>query len=202
MTTIDASGPLPRRALRALAALGALAVVFGICLAAVRLTHHGPNDPSSSGAAQGARPLPRAAAAPVTSLPGLAAPTGDPELPSLAGLHPRRGAAVQAAGPFDDRLTLADLRFDGKAVHASARVTSDVSDVLEFASRAGFYDASGRLVATATYTYHLDEEHPDAHPETPGGIPSEVKVFSIAVPAEARGSAVSAAVGVTVLVNE
>ncbi|WP_323101333.1 hypothetical protein [Intrasporangium sp. YIM S08009] len=198
MTTIDASGPLPRRALRALAALGALAVVFGISLAAVRLTNHAPGDASSPVAA----PISRAVATPVTVLTGLAAPTGDPELPSLSGLHPRRGDAVRAAGPFDDRLTLTGLRFDGKALHASARVTSDVSDVLEFASRAGFYDASGRLVATATYTYHLDEDHPDAHAHGADGTPDEVRTFSITVPAEARGTAVSAAVGVTVLVNE
>ena len=202
MTTIDAPGPLPRRALRAPAALGALAVVFGISLAAVRLTHHGPGDAASPVAAPGAAPLPRAAATPVTVLTGLAAPTGDPELPSLARLHPRRGDAVRAAGPFDDRLALTGLRFDGKAVHASARITSDVSDVLEFASRAGFYDSSGRLIATAAYTYHLDEDHPDAHAHNADGTPDEVKTFSIPVPAEARGSAVSAAVGVTVLVNE
>ena len=192
------SGPVSRRALRALAALAALAVVFGISLAAVRLTHHGPRDAASAATGGGASPLPRAAATPVTSLAGLTAPTGDPELPSLSALHPRRGSAVQAAGPFDDRLTLTGLRFDGTAVHASARITSDVSDLLEFASRAGFYDASGRLVATGTYTYHLDEDHPDAHT----GAPDEVRTFSIPVPAGARGSAVSAAVGVTVLVNE
>jgi len=63
---------------------------------------------------------------------------GEPELPSLASLHPAPGTAVAASGPFDDRLVLSDLAFDGDAVRGSVQVTSDVSDVLDLQARAGF----------------------------------------------------------------
>lgn len=136
-----------------------------------------------------------------TSLPGLKPAASEPGLPSLATLEPRPGAAVQAAGPFDDRFTLSALRFDGKAVHGTATITSDVSDILEFEALAGFYSSTGQLVGTGRFTYHLDEgrDHPADNAD---GTPSELESFSIQVPASLRGKAVSAAVGVPVLVNE
>lgn len=134
-----------------------------------------------------------------TSFPGLTPASGDPELPSLATLHPKAGTVVAAAGPFDDRFTLSGLRFDGKTVTGKATITSDVSDVLEFEALAGFYDGDGVLLGTARHSYHLDESA--GHSEH-AGPPDEAQSFTIAVPADLEGQAVSAAVGVPVLVNE
>lgn len=134
-----------------------------------------------------------------TSFPDLTPASGDPELPSLATLHPQAGTVVPAAGPFDDRFTLSRLRFDGKTLTGKATITSDVSDVLEFEALAGFYDGSGTLLGTARHIYHLDESA--GHPEHEGP-PDETQSFSIAVPANLKGKAVAAAVGVPVLVNE
>ena len=134
-----------------------------------------------------------------TSFPDLTPASGDPELPSLATLRPKAGTVVAAAGPFDDRFTLSRLRFDGKTVSGTATITSDVSDVLEFEALAGFYDGSGALLGTARHTYHFDESA--GHPEHEGP-PDEGQSFSITVPADLKGKAVSAAVGVPVLVNE
>lgn len=150
----------------------------------------------------GGKPAPALdpAAAPGTSFPGLPPAAGDPGLSSLASLHPEPGTAVPASGPFDDRLVLADLAFDGGAVRGSAQVISDVSDILDFQTLAGFYDAQGRLVGTGRFDYHLDENAAEQEEHT--GPPAELEQFVIPVPAELRGSAVAAAVGVTVLVNE
>ena len=90
------------------------------------------------------------------------------------------------------------LRFDGQALHAEATVTTDVSDILEFVALAGFYDGKGTLIGTNRYTFHLDETHDQTH----SGPPGEAKAFAITVPTPLRGRAVSAAVGVAVLVNE
>ncbi len=133
-----------------------------------------------------------------TSFPDLAPATGDPVLPSLDALHPAPGTVVQAAGPFDDRFDLTGLAFDGKTLNGSATITSDVSDILEFEALAGFYDRDGVLLGTARDSYHLDESHQQAHE----GSPDEARTFSIAVPPSLEGEAVSAAVGVPVLVNE
>ncbi|GAB4098571.1 hypothetical protein [Sinomonas halotolerans] len=132
-----------------------------------------------------------------TALPGLTAPTGEPGLPSLHEAHPKPGQAIQAAGPFDDRFEIEGLAFDGKDVKGTIRITSDVSDLLELQVLAGFYDADGTLLGTARFEHHLDESEGHQH----AGPPSEVEEFSIAAPA-AAGNAVSAAVGVPVLVNE
>ncbi|MGW5240312.1 hypothetical protein ACWEOW_15385 [Monashia sp. NPDC004114] len=163
--------------------------VFAGAWAVTRLLTGSPSEPSAS-------PSPAAAR---VSLPGNVPATGEPDLPSLSTLHPRPGTAVQASGPFDDRFTLTALRFDGEAVHASATITSDVSDVLEFAALAGFYDARGALIGTGRFDYHLDEAQPG---HEAAGPPSELQTVRIAVPKELRGKAVSAAVGVPVLVNE
>lgn len=150
---------------------------------------------ASSGGSVG-RP---AAAAARVSLPGNVPASGEPGLASLSALRPRPGTAVQAAGPFDDRFTMTGLRFDGRAVTASALITSDVSDVLEFAAVAGFYDANGALIGTGRFDYHNDESAP-MHGHT--GPPSELQRVSIAVPKELQGRVKSAALGVPVLVNE
>ena len=140
------------------------------------------------------------AAAARTSFPDLQPAAGEPELPSLASLHPVPGTAVPASGPFDDRLVLSDLTYDGDAVRGSVQVTSDVSDILDLQALAGLYDAQGRLVGTARFDHHLDESATEH--EEHAGPPAELEPFVIPVPAELRGTAVAAAVGVPVLVNE
>ena len=154
------------------------------------------------GLSRGAAPAQPAspAAAARTSFPGLQPAAAEPELPGLAALHPAPGQVVQAPGPFDDRFVLSDLVLDGAALHGAATITSDVSDVLEFEALAGFYDQQGLLVGTGRFVYHLDESVP--HGEAHTGPPSELQTFTIEVPAEAQGQAVSAAIGVPVLVNE
>lgn len=131
-----------------------------------------------------------------TDLPGLTAPSGDPDLPSLHEARPSAGAAEQVAGPFDSRFELDGLVFDGSAVSGTVRITSDVSDVIDLMVLAGFYDADGRLLGTASFEHHGEGDH--AHV----GPPNEDEAFSIEVPEELRDTAVSAAVGIPVLVNE
>ncbi len=140
---------------------------------------------------------PRAAAQ--TSFPDLAGATGEPTLESLGSLSPVPGAVAEASGPFDDRFHFRELAFDGAVLTGEADITSDVSTLLEFEALAGFYDADGALLGTARDVYHLDE---DTASHAPEGPPSEVHRFRIDVPAGLRGRAVSAAVGVPVLVNE
>ncbi len=121
-----------------------------------------------------------------------------PTLGSLDDLHPAPGQIVQAAGPFDDRFRFEKLRFTGSKLTGAVMVTSDVSDLLDLETVAGFYDRDGTLIGTARDSYHLDETtagHGD-------GPPDENHPFSIAVPHEIRGRAESVAVGVLVLVNE
>lgn len=134
-----------------------------------------------------------------TSLPGLTPATGDPMLPSLRSLRPAPHTVAQAAGPFDDRLQLRGLSFDGKQVRGSARVISDVSELLALEVLAGFYDSRGRLLGTARYIHDPEKVSPDDHN---GTSPAETERFAITVPEQLRGTAVSAAVGVPVLVNE
>jgi hypothetical protein len=135
-----------------------------------------------------------------TSLPGLTPATREPELASLRTLHPAPGTVAEAAGPFDDRFEFRGLAFGADRVRGSVQVTSDVSDLLELEVVAGFYDARGRMLGIGRYVHHLDEGSATAHDDT--GPPSETEGFQIPVPAPLRGSAVSAAVGVVVLVNE
>ena len=134
-----------------------------------------------------------------TTLPGLAAPTGEPQLASIGRLHPTAGAVVPAAGPFDDRFVLQDLRFDGAQVSGIVDVTSDVSEVLELQVLAGFYDVNGALLGTDRFVHHLTD---DGGTDPTTGTPQEHTVFSIAVPAGFAGRAVSVSLGVPVLVNE
>lgn len=140
-----------------------------------------------------------------TVLPGLSPATGEPELPALATLRPAAGSVVQAPGPFDGRFVLGNLTFDGRRVAATVRVTSDVSDLLELEALAGFYDAKGTLLGTGRYVRPgpAREGHAESTAPTSGGAAAaEEHQVTIEVPAALRGRAVSAAVGVPVLVNE
>lgn len=138
-------------------------------------------------------------AAAQTSFPDLTPATGEPTLPSLVELRPAPGSVVQAAGPFDDRFDLTGLVFDGRTVKGTATITSDVSELLEFEAQAGFYDRDGALIGTARHSHHLGAH---THDESEEGTPELAEEFSIEVPEPLRGTAVAAAVGVPVLVNE
>ena len=137
------------------------------------------------------------AAAAKTSFPGLTAAEGEPDLAGLQTTRPSRGQVLQVQGPFDDRLVFEGLAFDGQATTGAVRITSDVSDLLELQVLAGFYDDHGTLLGTARFEHHLGS---NGHNHS--GPPEEREEFSIAVPAELKAKAVSAAVGVPVLVNE
>jgi hypothetical protein len=140
---------------------------------------------------------PRQAATVKTTLPGLTPASGEPDLPALRTLHPKQGQAIQAHGPFDDRFVLDRLTFTTAGATGTIRITSDVSDLLELQILAGFYDTQGKLVGTGRYDHHLEE---DGH--THAGPPVETETFTIPVPKSLHGTAVSAAVGVPILVNE
>ena len=178
------------------AAVLAVALAVTIFAAAGAVTRAVSGRSASPGASKVAAQVPAAAR---VSLPGNVPATGEPGLLSLSTLHPRPGSAVQAPGPFDDRFTMTGLRFDGRSVTGSAIITSDVSDVLEFAAVAGFYDATGVLIGTGRFDYHNDEAAP-VHEHA--GPPNELQRVKITVPKELQGRASSAAVGVPVLVNE
>lgn len=170
-----------------------LAALVAVCLAVAAFAALGKQVPPSP-ASGNQEPV---AAAAKTSFPGLIAATGEPTLNGMQTSRPSPGHVQQVAGPFDDRLVFEDLAFDGKQVTGAVRVTSDVSDLLELQVLAGFYDKSGAFLGTARFDHHLGSEgHGHAGP------PEEREAFSIAVPAEFKAKAVSATVGVPVLVNE
>lgn len=133
----------------------------------------------------------------MTSFPDLTPATGEPTLPSLAELHPKPGAVVQAGGPFDDRFELGALAFDGATLSGTVTITSDVSEVLDLEVVAGFYDSDGTLLGTSRYVHHAADD-PDAH----SGPPAESEAFQIPVPAGLAQQPVAVGVGVPVLVNE
>ena len=137
------------------------------------------------------------AAAAKTTFPGLAAAEGEPDLNGLRTVRPSRGQVLQVTGPFDDRFVLESLAFDGQAATGAVRITSDVSDLLELQILAGFYDDRGNLLGTARFVHHLGSE---GHGHT--GLAEEGEEFSIPVPDDLEAPAVSAAVGIPVLVNE
>lgn len=170
-----------------------IAALVAACLAVVAVVALGGQSPTSS-ASGGNAPM---AAAAKTSFPGLAAAEGEPDLAGLQTRRPSPGQVLQVQGPFDDRLAFEGLALDGQAVTGAVRITSDVSDLLELQVLAGFYDDHGTLLGTARFEHHLGSE---GHNHS--GPPEEREEFSIPVPAEFKGTAVSAAVGVPVLVNE
>lgn len=132
-----------------------------------------------------------------TTFPGLSPATGEPDLDGLASARPSSGQVVQVPGPFDDRFVLRRLHFDGRSVSGELDVTSDVSDLLELEVLAGFYDDRGRLLGTGRFVHHLVEGRHGS-----SGPPEESVPFTVRVPHALLPAAVSAAVGVPVLVNE
>jgi hypothetical protein len=171
-----------------------IAVIAG--LAAALAIGPGVYAVSRAGQADGTT-VPDPTTAARVSFPGLVARTGEPTLPGLNAVKPKPGTVTRVTGPFDDRFTMQKLAFDTSKVSGRVSITSDVSDILELEVLAGFYDAGGKLLGTNRFVHHLVDE---THGHT--GPPSEVQGFSIAVPLALRDRAVSASVGVPVLVNE
>ncbi|MDP9890364.1 MULTISPECIES: hypothetical protein [Micrococcaceae] len=175
-----------------------LLLLAGLLVAALAVVAAvGLQNPAGPTQVSAAESVPMAAAA-KTSFPGLAAATEDE--PDLTGLHttaPIKGQIVQVAGPFDDRFVLKDLAFDGSAAMGTVTVTNDVSDLLELQVLAGFYDEKGALLVTDRIIRDMRSEGQN-HPRSA----EEREEFIIRVPPEFQGKAVSAAVGVPVLVNE
>lgn len=135
-------------------------------------------------------PTAASAIRPLSGLP--ASPAPDAVTAALGAQHPRPSTVGRVRGPFDDRLRLTGLALSGHAVSGGLTVTSDVSEILEVEVLAGFYDARGQLLGTASYVRH-GEDFADVN---------EHLGFSIR-PAPAYAARVaSAAVGVPVLVNE
>ena len=89
------------------------------------------------------------ARAPYAAVASTTAPKG--ELPPAARLAvlPAPGTVTELVGPFDDRFTLAELRLTSGVVTSKLRVTSDVSEIIDFEIVAAFYDAKGGLLGTA-----------------------------------------------------
>ena len=176
-----------------------VAVAVGTGIGATAGTGSGSGAASGTASASG-EPAPAPTA--VTSFPGLATADSDtPTLASLASAGPQAGTVIQAAGPFDDRFVLQDLAFGESGVTGSVEVTSDVSEVIELEVIAGFYGADGALLGENSFVLHADEEE-SGHAHTHSGPPEEVHGFTVPVPPSLAGEAVSAAVGVPVLVNE
>ncbi|MEL4505765.1 hypothetical protein AAEX63_13605 [Luteococcus sp. H138] len=184
---------LHRPAIRSAVVVAALAVSLGL---------------SACGSDEEATP-PDPSAAVATSLPGLSTPTGDPTLASMDALSPQPGTVVQAKGPFDNRFTLSKLKLADGKLTGTVTVTSDVSELLELQVLAGFHDADGKLLQTGRFTHHLDGAHDHAqeeHDHAASGSASpnffHSTDFTIEVPKDVSAKAVSASVGVPVLVNE
>lgn len=137
-----------------------------------------------------------AATAARTTFPGLAAARKEPTLAGLKQQDPRPGTVVTVTGPFDDRFHFDDLALADGVLTGSVSVTSDVSELLELQVLAGFYARDGEFLGSGRFVHHLDESQHHTGP------PQEVERFRIAVPDRIRNQAVSAAVGVPVLVNE
>lgn len=169
--------------------IGAAAVLAAAGIGAATLAHSG--DPSPAALS------PQPSVTLQTSFPGLAPAAGEPELPGLREAHPATGQVTQVSGPFDDRFTLENTAIAAGTVTGKIRITSDVSDLLELQIIAGFYDSQGNLLGTGRFEHHLGEQGHDH-----SGPPAETEEFSIPMPDDLKGTPVSAALGVPVLVNE
>lgn len=159
---------------------------------------------SACAAPQPSASQPPASTAPAsqqTSVPA-AAPTSSPSpMPGLQTARPTQGQVVLVEGPFNDRFHIDGLAFDGARVTGTVVVTSDVSEIIDLQVQVGFHDAQGELLGTAGFDHHGhghdESEHATHSPEDHPSV-----AFGIAVPADLAGKAVSASVGVPVLVNE
>ncbi len=146
-------------------------------------------------------PVSTAPASERTSAPGAVPATTQTPMPGLRTARPTEGQAVLVDGPFNDRFHIDGLAFDGARVTGEVVVTSDVSEIIDLQVQVGFHDAQGALIGTAGFDHHGhghdESEHATHSPEDHPSV-----AFEIAVPAHLAGAAVSASVGVPVLVNE
>ncbi|MFW0773210.1 hypothetical protein ACLRGI_08575 [Paenarthrobacter nitroguajacolicus] len=131
-----------------------------------------------------------------TSFPGLAAADGEPDLPGLHAPGPVKGQALQVPGPFDDRFVLEDLAFNGSAATGTLSTTGTTGSLLDLQILAGFYNDNGNLLGTARFEHHQGGEGPQGQ-ATEGRIS-----FTIVVPAQFQGMAISATLGVPVFASE
>ncbi len=132
-----------------------------------------------------------------TQLPGLTPASGEPTLPGFATARPAEGTVARVPGPFDERYAWSGLHFADGRLSGDLTVTSEVSDVLELVVLVGFYDAEAHLIATRRMV-----RHHTLHADPAIGVPDESQHVVVTVPARVRATAVAAAVGVPVLVNE
>ena len=187
-----------RHRVRELTVLGIVLVALTTGLATAAL--NGVGNREADGPAVTRNKVVEASAEPTgarTSLPGLVPARGEPDLPGLVTARPAYGAVARLAGPFDDRFRLSRLDYASGRVSGVLTVTSDVSELLELQVLAGFYDGDGRLLGTGRFVHHLDGHHEHA-----GADPHAIERFAIVAPRRIQPRAVSAAVGVPVLVNE
>ena len=135
------------------------------------------------------------------SAPQTTATSRQTPMPGLQTARPSEGQVVLVDGPFNDRFHIDALAFDGARVSGEVVVTSDVSEIIDLQVQVGFHDAQGTLIGTASYDHHgHGHDESDHATHSPEDQPSVA--FEIAVPAHLAGAAVSASVGVPVLVNE
>lgn len=171
---------MPSRILTALVVAGVALTAFG----AGALAASQPSSPESPPVADVQLTYGTDAAAPDT-----------PVLPGFETAAPPRGEVAQVPGPFDDRFVFGELRFSRGVASGEVTITSDVSELIDLEVVAGFYDADGVLLGTSSFVHH-GEAH--AH----SGPPELTEEFEIRAPASIADRAVSASVGVPVLVNE
>jgi hypothetical protein len=176
--------------------LGVVLLLAGVAFFAGRaITSSVSGSPGDGGAVEAAGAS--VASAPMTYVGGSPS-ASEAGLAALATLQPAARTVVPAAGPFDDRLTFASLGWGEREVRAQVGV-DDVGEVLEFEAVAGFYDAGGALLGTGRFVL------PDAGDDDHGGAAAaagRVIEVRIGVPSSLRGRAVSAAIGVPILVTE
>lgn len=132
-----------------------------------------------------------------TSLPGLTPASGEPTLPGFDTARPAVGTVARVAGPFDDRFAWSHLQLASGRLSGDLTVTSDVSELLELEVLVGFYDATGRLLQVSRAVTHTS-----LHQQPASDVPDESQRVVVDIPQDLRRSAVAAAVGVPVLVNE
>ena len=132
----DGAAPSLRRRLVPLALVSCVA---GVAIGAT-LTWHG-----AASTAPAAQPVKQFV--PVSST---VAPRGALAPVAKLAVVPAAGTVTTLDGPFDDRFNLADLRLSAGVVTSKLRVTSDVSEIINFEITASFYDVQGQLLGTAS----------------------------------------------------
>ena len=184
----DGAAPSLRRRLLPLALVSCVA---GAAIGAA-LTWHGGS--TARPGAQSGLHQPVRQFVPVAST---AQPKGELAPVTRLTLVPAAGTVTVLTGPFDDRFTLADLRLSAGVVTSTLKVTSDVSEIINFELTASFYDAAGLLLGTTTQ--QLTEG--DGSAGKPAAENAGVE-FRLAADPSYLARVVSAQLRVPVMVNE